>query len=581
MEAFTDMFASEMRSKRFHENYTCAMTWCFQPETLLHKRNFQMSDDDLKRLATSRQLWRKDLKQGDSVDVNIWSDDKQKVKGWVQGRVERVEGDLLSIVFPHLPVEYDMDMERWSIDLAVFETHTKEDVAWRNTFASTATKDFICDMHDKFKWEEGTIFDVSEDRSGGRSVLMANCGFRVYRNVGKKLRTDEQGRVFDGWSSKYDEFIPLYNPRIQPHMSKVAATVYDEDEVDEELDNMVSPEPGHDRVYCVPRLGSCISSKFIHLMNRFGSQGGFNLLLSTLAELKPDDELTLTTMSYMITMISMPSKLFHKDWMAEHGSHFTAAIEKQLLAASDKILKDVSAHNVNQIQISINSINLRLMDKEESRTAAEKLKLEICKKCLSSDLLERRILGIKELNTIIRNTQMNYTATKIFTMEQLIGWMSEQGVFGILWDPKKTHLQLVQRSNEIFKILPRENLLSMELLVQFWSLAKSDYKSEVFKIISDAAFHLDQEHIEYLFEQITETPAAKLGMEEFEAIAQLGRFSKSFEFSRKTSEFFWRIITNSDEHKADLIENCINKFSDMIKYQQMEKKQPYFDNLVE
>ena len=31
-------------------------------------------------------------------------------------------------------------------------------------------------------------------------------------------------------------------------------------------------------------------------------------------------------MSYMITMISMPSKLFHRDWIAEFAAAFTAAM---------------------------------------------------------------------------------------------------------------------------------------------------------------------------------------------------------------------------------------------------------------
>ena len=75
-----------------------------------------------------------------------------------------------------------------------------------------------------------------------------------------------------------------------------------------------------------------------------------------------------------------------------------------------------------------------------AKQRAEELKLEITKKCLSSELLERRILGIKELNTIIRNTQITYGAAKVFTMEWLINWMSEHGVFDIIWDTKKTHL---------------------------------------------------------------------------------------------------------------------------------------------
>ena len=176
---------------------------------------------------------------------------------------------------------------------------------------------------------------------------------------------------------------------------------------------------------------------------------------------------------------------------------------------------------------------------------------------------------------------VTYGSAKVFTLEWLISWMSEHGVFDIIWDTKRTHLQLVQRSNEIFKILPKENLLSMALLEQFWTLSKSDYKSEVFKIINDTSFYLNQEHVEYLFNEITQTPASKLGMEEFEALSGLGKFSRDPAFQAKTVDFFWRIITDSDGHKADLIESCIGKFAEMIKLRAMDKKQPCFNMLVD
>ena len=141
-------------------------------------------------------------------------------------------------------------------------------------------------------------------------------------------------------------------------------------------------------------------------------------------------------------------------------------------------------------------------------------------------------------------------------------------------------MQLVQRSGDIFKLLAQKNLLSMPLLEQFWSLSRSDYKSEVFKIINDSALYLEQEHIEYLFDQITETSATKLGMEEFDALQNMGRFSRSTEFQAKTGLFFWQIITNSDDHKAELIQNCISKFCEMIKFSSVESKRKYFDKLV-
>mmetsp|Transcript_399 Transcript_399/g.581 ORF Transcript_399/g.581 Transcript_399/m.581 type:complete len:113 (+) Transcript_399:394-732(+) len=112
-----------------------------------------------------------------------------------------------------MPEEFDTDIDRWSLDVAQFESHTKEDYEWRRTWANVEDKNFLVDCHDKFKWEEATIFDISEDSLASRPVLICNIGFRVYRTVGKKIRTDEHG-TYDGWSSKYDEYIPLFSPRI-------------------------------------------------------------------------------------------------------------------------------------------------------------------------------------------------------------------------------------------------------------------------------------------------------------------------------------------------------------------------------
>jgi len=146
--------------------------------------------------------------------VHINADDKQKIQGWAQAKIERVDNDLLSLVFPHLPVETDCDIDRWSTDIAQFEAKTAEDYAWRReNLTKLDLVDFLVDCHDKFKWEESTLFKIFEDNSGGRPVLYANTGFRVYRSEGKKLRSDERG-VYDGWSSKYDEDIPVFNPRI-------------------------------------------------------------------------------------------------------------------------------------------------------------------------------------------------------------------------------------------------------------------------------------------------------------------------------------------------------------------------------
>ena len=45
------------------------------------------------------------------------------------------------------------------------------------------------------------------------------------------------------------------------------------------------------------------------------------------------------------------------------------------------------------------------------------------------------------------------------------------------------------------------------------------------------------------------------------------------------SEFFWRIIAESDQYNDELLQSCIAKFADMVKYWTLEQKRPYFDRL--
>ena len=58
-------------------------------------------------------------------------------------------------------------------------------------------------------------------------------------------------------------------------------------------------------------------------------------------------------------------------------------------------------------------------------------------------------------------------------------------------------------------------MLSQEILEMFWGLAKTDYKYEIYKIITDVSFYLKQNHIDYFFAQIKLIPPEKIAMEEF------------------------------------------------------------------
>ena len=73
----------------------------------------------------------------------------------------------------------------------------------------------------------------------------------------------------------------------------------------------------------------------------------------------------------------------------------------------------------------------------------------------------------------------------------------------MIFDKKKTHAQLVQRSQDTLKLyLSPENHLKEEHLKMFWALSKSDYKVDVYKILNDVALFFSQNHTDVIFEEI-------------------------------------------------------------------------------
>jgi hypothetical protein len=43
----------------------------FEHDSLLHNYNYQISEDELKRIRSANQEWRGDLKEGDMVDAIV------------------------------------------------------------------------------------------------------------------------------------------------------------------------------------------------------------------------------------------------------------------------------------------------------------------------------------------------------------------------------------------------------------------------------------------------------------------------------------------------------------------------------
>ena len=83
----------------------------------------------------------------------------------------------------------------------------------------------------------------------------------------------------------------------------------------------MKPEEGHDRVYAIPRIRKCTSSLYIHLINLFGHLKGYDLILQNL-EKQDDDKIDLNTLANLMSILSAPYLVYHKDFIREYGPKF-------------------------------------------------------------------------------------------------------------------------------------------------------------------------------------------------------------------------------------------------------------------
>ena len=216
-------------------------------------------------------------------------------------------------------------------------------------------------------------------------------------------------------------------------------------------------------------------------MNFFGNEGCFDKILEILEnakfEDKEDEIVSFKSYLRLAMMICLPSITYHKDFIAEFGERIVNSIKKQLSNVTDKNIKEINKLLFENLFTSIGKIQKRIMTAAEADKNLEVFKLQISKKFMHSELLEPRINGIRELNQIILNNN-SWRQTSSLSQAFIIDWLTENQIFNVVWDARKTHQQIVERSDEIFKLLLQKDQMTPELFDKFWSLS-SEYKREV------------------------------------------------------------------------------------------------------
>ena len=238
-QALIALFTLELKNKRYNQAFISAVTHLFTPDCVFHsERNkpFQISEVELRKARMSEK-WRQDLKPGDEVDVFVDVRGAYNCENWMRGTIERILDETCFIDIPSLPTEFDQNMDQYSTKLALPGSKSKRDEEWKNELLAKEDIDGTeIDCYDQNIWRKSTIFAKKVEERDGRQVVMIRVGFRIYKdpeNLPKNqymVKTDERG-TYEGFASTYDEWVPLFSPKVAKfgHKTGKIAKVEDED----------------------------------------------------------------------------------------------------------------------------------------------------------------------------------------------------------------------------------------------------------------------------------------------------------------------------------------------------------------
>ena len=153
--------------------------------------------------------WRANLKVGDNLDIlKEEHAEIERVEGWAIGIIKEIHEDKLLCNFKGIPENNTAYYKKDGFKISPLGSRTG-DWEWRNKLV---INDIVDILDTQGKWFLGTVLDTKEIEN---NIKMVNLGFRVYLPNGSKI--DDNGRRHEGWSSKYDTWLPTHSIRIQPY----------------------------------------------------------------------------------------------------------------------------------------------------------------------------------------------------------------------------------------------------------------------------------------------------------------------------------------------------------------------------
>lgn len=295
----------------------------------------QVSDVDIDDASPE---WRASLSYGDWVDA-LRVEKYSQSKEWLRAQIIEETETRFKLSFAGLSDYFNRYVSRDSNEIAPLLSRSSKQDQWKEVLKPGSLVDCL-DTYSR--WYNGTILDVRSNASGIVEFFVA---FRVYTLNGDKQ--DDDGRLFTGWSSKYDEWIPKTSNRLAKFNTRAsgAGVFVDEIPVDD------SDDPSIDSIFAVYRGVNFGGHHLVQLINYFGQIGGFSAILDRICD--KENVIPVNILQFLLDAISKMQPMLTKNFAKSYITNVTESVQELILGLPDAELRNLSIERLERIVMVI------------------------------------------------------------------------------------------------------------------------------------------------------------------------------------------------------------------------------------
>ena len=328
---------------------------------------------------------------------------------------------------------------------------------------------------------------------------------------------DERTHVlisYDGWSSKYDEWLPITSGRLAAPLSRArggkesGGTIFGtRDDVCEVADD--GDDENVCAVYRSPQFGS---HRYVAVVNRFEELGGFRAVLKAI----PDAPVTQLTL--LVRLFHNVTCVLSRKFAQACLPQFRNVVFRRVLGLNDIELRTLSKRTVTDLVRTLQFVLTRIFPLDEVKLVLERFQLDVALLRLRSPIVERQLNGIDYLLTVItsfsrgRFLPSSQEPSSSTPSSKFVDWMDKHKVLELAFAPT-AHPQLMKRASEIVCFMCLEARLNVHHLDVVWRALERSLRFRndgtfaiLYGVFDEVATLLSEDHIEHLLERVGSLP---------------------------------------------------------------------------